>query len=116
VASENFDNATVTITVTNLGSANSVPATMTIDVDPVQDFSYEAGAGTDCTASFVNGYDSVLTCPVPVIAPGATYTRQLTLENLSSQAPKYVQVSATTIMTGDTNSSNDTGYATVTFG
>jgi hypothetical protein len=76
VASENYDNATVNISVTNLGSANSVAATMTIDVDPVQDFSYEAGAGTDCTASSTNGFDSVLTCPVPVIAPGATYTRQ----------------------------------------
>ena len=116
VASENYTNATVTISVTNLGSANSVPATMTIDVDPVQDFSYEAGAGTDCTASFTDVYDSVLTCPVPVIAPGATYTRQLTLQNLSSQAPKYIQTSATTIMPGDTNSSNDTGYAFVTFG
>ena len=115
VASANYDDATVTITVTNLGSANSVPATMTIDADPVQDFSYEAGAGADCTAQFANGYDSVLTCPVPVIAPGAAYTRSLTLENLSSQAPKYVQVSATTIMPGDTNSSNNTGYATVTF-
>jgi hypothetical protein len=114
VASENFTNASVTITVTNLGGANSVAATMTIDVDPTQDFSYEAGAGTDCTAQFVNGFDSVFTCPVPVIAPGATYTRTLTIQNLSSQAPHYVQTSATTIMTGDTNSSNNTGYAFVT--
>jgi hypothetical protein len=116
VTSENLENAAVSITVTNLGSANSVPATMTIDVDPVQDFSYEAGAGTDCTAQFVDGYDSVLTCPVPVIAPGATYTRQLAVQNLSSQGPQYVQVSATTIMTGDTNSANNTGYAFITFG
>jgi hypothetical protein len=116
VASANDANATVNFTVTNLGSASSVPATMTIDVDPVQDFSYETGAGSDCTASFAGGFDSVLTCPVPVIAPGATYSRQLTIENLSGQTPKYVQVSATTIMPGDTNSSNNTGYATVTFG
>jgi len=116
VASSDYTNATVNIVVTNLGSANSVAATMTIDVDPVQDFSYEAGAGTDCTASFVNVYDSVLTCPVPVIAPGATYTRQLTVQNLSGQAPQYVQTSATTVMPGDTNSSNNTGYATITFG
>ena len=58
----------------------------------------------------------MLTCPVPAIAPGATYTRQLTLQNLSSQAPKYIQTSATTIMPGDNNSSNNTGYAFVTFG
>jgi hypothetical protein len=116
VASENFTNAAVTITVTNLGGANSVAATMTIDVDPTQSFSYEAGAGSDCTAKFVNGSDSVFTCPVPVIAPGATYTRTLTIQNLSGQAPHYVQTTATTIMTGDTNSSNNTGYALVTFG
>ena len=115
VASENYTNASVTITVTNLGGANSVAATMTIDVDPTQDFSYEAGAGSDCTSQFVNGFDSVFTCPVPVIAPGATYTRTLTVQNLSGQAPHYVQTSATTIMTGDTNSSNNTGYAFVTF-
>jgi hypothetical protein len=115
VVSESFSSATVNITVTNLGSAPSVPATMTIDVDPVQDFSYSAGAGTDCTAQIVNGFDSQFTCPVPVIAAGATYTRQLTESNLSGQAPKYTQDQATTIMPGDTNSSNNTGYAFVTF-
>jgi Abnormal spindle-like microcephaly-assoc'd, ASPM-SPD-2-Hydin len=115
VASENFSNASVTISVTNLGSANSVPATMTIDVDPTQDFSYEAGAGTDCTAQVVNGFDSEFTCPVPVIAPGATYTRTLTVQNLSGQGPRLVVTSATTNMPGDTNSSNNTGFADVEF-
>jgi len=119
VASENYTNASVTITVTNLGGTASVPATMTIDADPTQNFSYEAGAGTDCTAKFVNNYGvngSEFTCPVPGgIAPGGTYTRTLTIQNLSGQAPHYVQCSATTIMPGDTNSSNNTGYATVIF-
>jgi hypothetical protein len=118
VASENFSNASVTITVTNLGGAASVPATMTIGADPTQNFSYEAGAGTDCTAKVINNFGvsgSQFTCPVPVIAPGGTYTRTLTIQNLSGQAPHYVQCSATTIMTGDTNSSDNTGYATVIF-
>jgi hypothetical protein len=116
VASENFSNASVTITVTNLGGAASGPATMTIGANPTQNFSYEAGAGTDCTAKITNNFGvtgSQFTCPVPVIAAGGTYTRTLTIQNLSGQAPHYVQCSATTIMTGDTNSSNNTGYATV---
>lgn len=115
VLSEDYTDASVQISVTNLGAAVSAPATMTIDADPIQDFSYEAGAGTDCTASFVNIYDAVLTCPVPAIAAGATYTRLLTEENLTGQAPMYIQNTATTIMPGDTNSSNNTGYAFVTF-
>ena len=119
VASENFSNASVTITVTNLGGTASVPATVTIDVDPTQNFSYEAGAGTDCTARSTSNYgitDSVFTCPAPGgIAPGATYTRTLTIQNLSGQAPHYVQCTATTIMPGDTNSADNTGYATVIF-
>ena len=45
VTSENYTNATVTITVTNLGSANSAPATMTIDVDPVQRLLVRGGSG-----------------------------------------------------------------------
>jgi hypothetical protein len=89
--------------------------TIGADSDPVQDFSYEAGAGTDCTATFVDTFDSQLTCPVPAIAVGATYTRNLTEQNLSSQAPKYISNQATTIMPGDTDSSNNTGYAFVTF-
>ena len=120
VASENFSDASVTITVTNLGGTASVPATMTIDADPTQNFSYEAGAGTDCTARSINNFGvlgSEFTCPVPGgIAPGGTYTRTLTIQNLSGQAPHYVQCDATTIMPGDTNSSNNTGYANVTFG
>jgi hypothetical protein len=115
VQSEDYDNATVQITVSNMGSAASVAATMTITVSPVQDFSYEAGAGTDCTATVINTDESQFTCPVPVIAGAGTYTRTLTIQNLSSQAPKYVQNTATTIMPGDTNSSNNTGYSTVTF-
>ena len=118
VASENFSNASVTITVTNLGGAASVPATMTIAADPTQNFSYGAGAGTDCTAKITSNFGvtgSQFTCPVPVIAPGGTYTRTLTIRNLSGQAPHYVQCGATTSMTGDTNSSNNTGYATVIF-
>ena len=51
VQSENFTNATVQITVTNLGGAACAAASMTIDVEPTQLFSFEAGAGTDCTAS-----------------------------------------------------------------
>ena len=51
----------------------------------------------------------------PAIAVGATYTRTLTESNLSSQAPRYLQNSATTVMPGDTNSSNNTGYSNVTF-
>ena len=117
VASENFSSASVTITVTNLGSAASAAATMTIDADPTQNFSYEAGAGTDCTASFTNNFGvtgSQFSCPVPAgIAPGGTYTRTLTIQNLSGQAPHYVQCDATTIMPGDTNSSNNEGFATV---
>jgi hypothetical protein len=120
VASENYSNASVTITVTNLGGTASVPATMTIDADPTQNFSNVAGAGTDCTAQSVNNYGvfgSRFTCPVPGgIAPGCTYTRTLTIQNLSGQAPHYVQCDATTVMPGDANSSNNTGYATVTFG
>ena len=115
----NFTNASVTITVTNLGGTASVPATMTIEVDPVSLYSYEAGAGTDCTASFVNNFgiqDSVFTCPVPGgIAPGGTYTRTLTITNLSNSGPDYYQARATTVMPGDTNSSNNTGYAEVDF-
>jgi hypothetical protein len=79
----------------------------------------EAGAGTDCTASFVNNFgieDSVFTCPVPGgIAPGGTYTRTLTITNLSSSGPDYYQAQATTVMPGDTNSSNNAGYAEVDF-
>ena len=117
---DNFTNATVTITVTNLGGTASVAATMTIDVDPVSGFySYEAGAGTDCTASSVTNFgitDSVFTCPVPGgIAPGGTYTRTLTVKNLSSSGPDYYQTQATTVMPGDTNSSDNTGYAEVDF-
>jgi hypothetical protein len=114
VQSQNFDGATVQITVTNLGGADSVPATMTINVHPVQPFSYEAGAGTDCTAHSGGIDDSQFVCPVPVIPAGGTYTRQLTIQNLSNQAPHYVQTDATTIMPGDTSSSDNTGYATVT--
>ena len=116
VLSENFDTATVQITVSNLGSAPSVPATMTINVDPTQDFSYSAGAGTDCTAQIINVFDSQFTCPVPVIPGARTYTRLLTINNLSGQAPHYVQNDATTIMPGDTNPGNNTGYAEVIFG
>ena len=115
VQSENFTNATVQITVTNLGGAASPAASMTIDVEPTQLFSFEAGAGTDCTASTFNQFDSQFVCPVPSIPVGQSYTRTLTEQNLSSQAPHYVQNSATTTMPGDTNSSNDTGYATVIF-
>jgi hypothetical protein len=119
VASENYTNASVTVTVTNLGGTASVPATMTIDADPTQNFSYEAGAGTDCTAQSINNFGvfgSKFTCPVPGgIAPGGTYTRTLTIQNLSGQAPHYVQCDATTIMPGDANSSNNKGYATVIF-
>ena len=119
VASANYSDASATVTVTNVGGTASVPATMTIDVDPTQNFSYEAGAGTDCTARSTSNYgitDSVFTCPVPGgIAPGATYTRTLTIQNLSEQTPRYVQCTATTIMPGDTNSSNNTGYVTVIF-
>jgi hypothetical protein len=114
VLSQNFNAGTVQITVTNLGSAASVPATMTVDADPTQSFSYSAGAGTDCTAATVNGWDSRFTCPVPAIAAGATYTRVLTVNNLSGQAPHYIQCDATTVMTGDSNASNNTGYATLT--
>jgi hypothetical protein len=113
VLSQNFSNATVQITVANLGSDPSVPATMTINVDPTQAFSYEAGAGTDCTASGT-GFDSQFTCPVPVIPGARTYTRTLTITNLSNQAPHFIQTDATTIMPGDTNPNNDTGFATVT--
>lgn len=116
VLSQNFDTATVQITVSNLGSDASVPATMTINVDPTQDFSYSAGAGTDCTAQIVNGFDSQFTCPVPVIPGARTYTLVLTINNLSGQAPRYVQTDATTIMPGDTNPNNNTGSALVTFG
>ena len=115
VLSQNFSNAFVQISVTNLGSATSVPATLTINVNPTQSFSYSAGAGTDCTASIINAFGSRFVCPVPAIAPGATYTRLLSENNLSSQGPHYVQNDATTVMAGDTNSSNNTAYALVTF-
>lgn len=117
VQSANAGGATVQITVTNLGSAASTPASMAMNVHPVQPFSYEAGAGSDCTASGGGGFggdDSNFVCPVPVIAAGGTYTRQLTIQNLTNQAPHYVQTSATTTMTGDTNASDNTGYATIT--
>jgi hypothetical protein len=115
VQSANASQATVQITVRNLGGASSVPATMTINVHPVQPFSYEAGAGSDCTASSGGGIDdSQFVCPVPVIPAGGSYTRQLTVQNLTSQSPHYVQTDATTTMAGDTNSSDDTGYATIT--
>jgi hypothetical protein len=113
VLSQNFNNATVQITVANLGSDPSVPATMTINVHPTQAFSYSAGAGTDCTASGT-GFDSQFTCPVPVIPGARTYTRTLTINNLSNQAPHFIQTDATTIMPGDTNPNNNTGFANVT--
>jgi hypothetical protein len=114
VLSQNFNQAIVQITVSNLGSDPSVPATMTINVHPTQAFSYEAGAGSDCTAQAGTGFDSQFTCPVPVIPGARTYTRTLTITNLSNQAPHYVQNDATTIMPGDTNPNNNTGYALVT--
>ena len=116
VLSQNFDTATVQITVSNLGSDASVPATMTINVDPTQDFSYSAGAGTDCPARSVNGFDSQFTCPVPVIPGARTYTRLLTINNLSGNGPHLVQNDATTIMPGDTNPNNNTGFSQVTLG
>lgn len=44
-----------------------------------------------------------------------TCARLLTINNLSGQAPHYVQTHATTIMPGDTNPNNNTGFALVIF-
>lgn len=113
--SANFGGATVLITVTNNGSAASAPATMTVDVHFVQSFSNTTGLQTDCTASG-NGTDDTFTCPVPSIPGARTYSRTLTIQNLSNQAPHYVQIQATTTMPGDTNTSNDTAFDQVTIG
>ena len=115
VLSQNLGGATVQITVTNNGSAASVPATMSITVNFVQLFSNITGAGTDCTASS-SGNTDVFTCPVPVIPGGGTYTRDLTIQNISDQGPRYAQITTTTTMPGDTNSSNDTAFTNVTMG
>jgi hypothetical protein len=116
VTSQTFDTGTVQITVANLDSSPSVATTMTINVDPTQDFSYSAGAGTDCTARSVNSFDSQFTCPVPVIPGARSITRTLTINNLSGNGPHLVQTDATTIMPGDTNPNNNTGFANVNLG
>lgn len=114
--SANLGGATVLITVTNNGSAASAPATMTVDVHFVQFFSNIAGLQTDCTASGGGSNDDLFTCPVPSIPGARTYTRTLTVQNLTQSGPRYLQIQATTTMPGDTNSSNDTAYDEVTLG
>ncbi|MEV0245630.1 hypothetical protein AB0H76_03460 [Nocardia sp. NPDC050712] len=105
----------VRATVRNPNGAASGPATMTIVVHPVQGFSYKAGAGGDCTSSFIpNTSDSQFVCTVPAIAAGGQYTRDIEVENLSHQGPRYVQVSVTTLMTGDPNSANNRAGVTLT--
>jgi hypothetical protein len=88
---------------------------MSIDVHFVQLFSNITGAGTDCTASG-SGQDDVFTCPVPSIPGGGTYTRDVTIQNISNQGPHYVQITATTTMPGDTDPSNNTAFTNVTIG
>lgn len=116
ITSSTYSSATVRATVTNLDSNSSAPTTMTINVQPTQSFSYKAGAGTDCTASTVPGSvpSSQFQCPVPSIAPTAKYTRDVQVQNLSNQGPRYVQVSVTTNLPGDTNSSNNRAGTTLT--
>ncbi|MEV6275493.1 hypothetical protein [Nocardia sp. NPDC051832] len=105
----------VRATVSNPNGAASGPATMTIVVHPVQGFSYKAGAGSDCTSSFIPGTsDSQFVCTVPAIAAGGQYTRDIQVENLSHQGPRYVQVSVTTLMAGDPNSVNNRAGVTLT--
>ena len=90
---------------------------MTIEVSPVQSFSHSAFAGSDCTAEFLPGTSiSRFTCPVPSIPAGGTTTRNVDVQNRSSQAPRYLQISANTVMPGDSNFFNNRAGTTVTFG
>ncbi|MEV3854178.1 hypothetical protein AB0J38_07615 [Streptomyces sp. NPDC050095] len=53
--------------------------------------------------------------PVPAVPAGGTHTREPTLENLTHQAPRYAQASVRTSIPGDTNPSDNSGYADLTF-
>ncbi|WP_327350707.1 hypothetical protein [Streptomyces sp. NBC_01304] len=110
-----YAKAVVPITLTNLGTTPSAPGAMKIDVNLVQFFSNKMGAGPDCQITRDGEHSTTFVCQVPAIAAGATHTRELTLENLSHQAPRYAQARVTTTIPGDTDPSNNSGYTDITF-
>ncbi|MER5883204.1 hypothetical protein ABT160_05200 [Streptomyces sp. NPDC001941] len=111
-----WSRASVPVVLTNRGTTPSSPGTMTITVNLVQVFSNTMGAGPDCQVTRANnGQTTTYTAPVPAIPPGGTHTREVTVENLSRQAPRYAQISVRTSIPGDTDAADDSGYATLTF-
>ena len=117
ITSANFSTAVLRVTVTNLDTAPSAPATMTIEglagPEPQAD---SARAGGDCTSEIVSGDVSQFICPVPSLPPNDTSTRDVTVQNLSNQGAKVRERTwSNGDGPGDTKLSNNQAFSTVAF-